>query len=83
MSNVTMTLSGDRTGSITTLPDGTYSFTDLPGGGNYTITPSYPKFVFSQSSRTVTNLSANQVNQLLRQPANLYYLGSNQRCEQW
>jgi hypothetical protein len=61
MSGVTMTLSGSMTGTITTGADGSYAFTNLPGGGNYIVTPSLAKFMFSPPAATFNNLSSNHV----------------------
>ncbi len=61
MAGVTMTLSGSMSGTITTAGDGSYAFTNLPGGGNYTVTPSLAKFMFSPPSATFNNLSSNRV----------------------
>ena len=61
MAGVTMTLSGSMTGTMVTGSDGRYSFTNLPGGGNYTVTPSLPKFMFTPPSSTSNNLSSNRV----------------------
>jgi len=61
LAGVTITLSGAMTGTITTGADGTYAFTNLPGGGHYTVTPSLAKFTFGPLSSTVTNLSSNRV----------------------
>jgi len=61
MAGVTMTLSGSMTGTMTTGDDGSYAFTNLPGGGNYTVTPSLPKFMFTPPASTSNNLSSNRV----------------------
>jgi len=61
MAGVTMTLSGSMTGTMVTGADGAYAFTNLPGGGNYIVTPSLPKFMFSPPSSTSNNLSNNRV----------------------
>ena len=61
MASVTMTLSGSMTGTMVTGSDGRYSFTNLPAGGNYTVTPSFPKFMFSPPFSTFNNLSSNRV----------------------
>jgi uncharacterized repeat protein (TIGR01451 family) len=42
--------------------NGNYSFTRLPAGGNYTVTPVNPSFTFDPAARTFDNLSANQTN---------------------
>ena len=61
MAGVTMTLSGSMTGTMVTGADGAYAFTNLAGGGNYTVTPSLPKFMFSPPFFTVNNLSNNRL----------------------
>lgn len=61
MAGVTMTLSGSTTGTMVTGADGAYAFTNLAGGGAYTVTPSLPKFMFSPPSFTANNLSNNRV----------------------
>ncbi len=62
--DVTLTLSGPKTGSTQTDPSGNYSFTNVPANGNYTITPSKAgilTYTFNPPSQTLTNLSSNQV----------------------
>jgi len=61
MAGVTMTLSGSMSGTIVTGADGVYAFTNLHGGGNFTVTPSLPKFMFSPPSFTSNNLSNNRI----------------------
>ncbi len=56
---VTVTLSGSQPGLRTTDANGNYSFT-IPGGGNYTVTPSELSFSFSPVSHTFNSLSSNQ-----------------------
>jgi hypothetical protein len=53
LSGVTVTLSGDATGTTTTDSNGNYSFTGLANGG-YTITPSMTGYTFSPTSIGVT-----------------------------
>ncbi len=53
-------LTGTRSASRVALPDGTFSFVNLPEGGDYTITPQSTLFGFTPTSRTFTNLRANQ-----------------------
>lgn len=50
---VTVTLSGDASGTQQTDPNGDYSFPDLTGG-SYTLTPSMEGFSFDPPSRAVT-----------------------------
>ena len=40
MPNVTLTLTGDMSGSTLSDGSGNYTFSSLPSGGNYTVTPS-------------------------------------------
>jgi hypothetical protein len=61
MAGVTITLSGSASGTIITGADGSYAFTNLAGGGNYTVTPSLAKFMFSPPGSTINNLSNNRV----------------------
>jgi Calx-beta domain/FG-GAP-like repeat/Carboxypeptidase regulatory-like domain/Domain of unknown function (DUF4214) len=60
MQGVVVTLTGDRTGTVTTAADGSFSFSDLPGGGNYSLTPTFSRFVFSPPTTNIGNLSANR-----------------------
>jgi len=53
-------LTGTRTGTRAPDQNGNYSFVNLPSGGNYTITPESDLQFFNPSSRTYTNLNANQ-----------------------
>ena len=46
--------------SVLTNSTGNYIFTNLPGGRNYTITPTLSGFTFDPTTRSITNLSANQ-----------------------
>ena len=61
MAGVTVTLSGSSSGTIVTGTDGSYAFANLPGGGNYTVTPSMAKKIFTPPSATFNNLSNNRV----------------------
>src|SRR5207248_655740 len=67
LANITVTLSGSQDATATTGDDGLYSFTDLPAGGDYTVTPSSDHYtvtpslryyVFDSASKTFNNLSA-------------------------
>ncbi|HET6893610.1 MAG TPA: Calx-beta domain-containing protein, partial [Pyrinomonadaceae bacterium] len=55
-----LTLSGTRNATLFTKSDGTFSFVNLPAGGNYTITPSSVFFSFNPANRTFNNLAADQ-----------------------
>jgi hypothetical protein len=55
-----MTLSDGKSLSTLTNGSGNYSFTNLPAGRNYTVAPSLVGFSFLPTSRSFTNLLANQ-----------------------
>jgi hypothetical protein len=61
---VTMTLTNSSTGAVvktvTTATDGSYSLTAIPAGITYALRPTRTGTVFSPTSRTYTNLSADQ-----------------------
>ncbi len=50
LSGVTVTLSGAKTGTVTTGADGKYSFANLPAEGGYTVTPSKAGYTFNPES---------------------------------
>ena len=58
LAGVTITLSGDDTGTTTTSSDGTYSLTGL-SNGTYKVTPSLSGYTFSPTSLTETISGAN------------------------
>jgi hypothetical protein len=60
ISSVTMTLNGSQTGTAATNSTGNYSFTNLPGGGTYTVTPSKTGLTFDPVNQTFTNAVTNQ-----------------------
>ncbi|MBP7460601.1 MAG: carboxypeptidase regulatory-like domain-containing protein, partial [Candidatus Delongbacteria bacterium] len=62
-SSVTVQLSGSSTQSTTTDGSGNYNFSDLPAGGNYTVTPSKSGYGFTPGSRSFNPLNSNQSNQ--------------------
>jgi hypothetical protein len=59
-----MTLTNSSTGAVvktvTTAADGSYSLTAIQAGITYALRPTRTGMVFSPTSRTYTNLSANQ-----------------------
>ncbi len=61
LSGVTMSLMGGQSTSTTTDANGNYSFSGVQATGNYTVTPSKSGFIFSPSSRTFTNLIADNL----------------------
>ena len=59
---VTVTLSGSESRTTVTDATGSYSFLNLPLGGNYTVTPSKRSLTFFPSEQSYTDLQANQTN---------------------
>lgn len=59
-SGVTMNLSGTTNAAVTTDAVGNYQFTGLSAGGNYTVSPSLPRYYFTPPNRTFNDLSSNQ-----------------------
>jgi hypothetical protein len=52
----TVTLSGTVNATVQADEYGFYEFVDLPRGGDYTVTPSYPLYTFTPPSRSVSNI---------------------------
>ncbi|MCM8769446.1 MAG: hypothetical protein NC911_07255 [Candidatus Omnitrophica bacterium] len=63
VTDVLLTLSGAANDTTHPAADGTYSFTGLTGGLNYTVTPTLNNYVFTPTNRSYTPLNANQTNQ--------------------
>lgn len=57
---VTVGLSGSQSKGTTTNSSGVFSFSGLPAGGNYTVTPSTNAYYTVTGSQTINNLSSNQ-----------------------
>ncbi|MGC2237472.1 MAG: DPP IV N-terminal domain-containing protein [Pyrinomonadaceae bacterium] len=60
MSGVTVNLSGTTNAAVTTDAVGNYQFSDIPAGGNYTVSPSFPRYYFTPPNRLFNNLASNQ-----------------------
>jgi hypothetical protein len=60
LSGVNVALSGGTGASTTTDGSGSYAFSGLASGGNYTVTPSLTGYTFTPTSRGFSNLSASQ-----------------------
>jgi len=56
---INMVLGGSKSASTTSDANGNYAFSDLPGGGSYTITPA-PQLNFRPASRSFNNLRRNE-----------------------
>jgi uncharacterized repeat protein (TIGR01451 family) len=63
LSGVAVSISGSATARATTDASGNYSFANLTGGGNYTITPTLNGYTFVEPSISVNSLAADQPNQ--------------------
>jgi TolB protein len=72
---VTVTLSGSQNRTTQTEPDGSYSFLNLPAGGNFTVTPMRSCLDFTPASRTFDNLSANQTSNFAAAPRTIHISG--------
>ncbi len=59
---VTVTLSGDQTGTTTTDGSGNFSFAGLAAGGSYLITPTLAGYNFDPINRSYSNLLADVTN---------------------
>ncbi|HEX5704962.1 MAG TPA: carboxypeptidase regulatory-like domain-containing protein [Pyrinomonadaceae bacterium] len=59
--NAVVTVTGDHEAAALTDDNGSYSFPNLPGGGNYTITASKSSYLFNPQAQTITDLSVNQI----------------------
>jgi uncharacterized repeat protein (TIGR01451 family) len=57
---ITVTLSGDQSGTTLTDAGGNYSFASLPSTNNYIVTPSLTNYTFSAPSRIYNGLAADQ-----------------------
>ncbi|HEY0385353.1 MAG TPA: Calx-beta domain-containing protein [Pyrinomonadaceae bacterium] len=62
----TVTLSGAQSAVTTTDNQGNYSFTNLPAGGNYTLSPSKADGQYIAYGNSVNNLSSDQTTVTLR-----------------
>jgi hypothetical protein len=60
ITNVTVTLSGGSQGTVTTGPDGSYSFNNLDAAKSYTITPTKQGYTFTPALKTIDNLNKNE-----------------------
>jgi Tol biopolymer transport system component len=57
---VTVNLSGTTNAAVMTDAVGNYQFSELPAGGNYTVSPSFPRYYFTPPNRSFNNLASNQ-----------------------
>ncbi len=60
MSGVSVTLGNSSSATATTGADGSYLFSDLQGGGSYSVTPFKAAYSFSPPQLVFNNLGANQ-----------------------
>ncbi len=76
LANVTVTLGGSQIGLTSTDANGNYSFT-VPGGGNYTVTPSILGFSLSPANQAFNNISANQTADFTASRLNFVVINTN------
>ncbi len=62
LANVLVTLNGSQSATALTNASGNYSFTNLPAGGNFLVTPTLSGYSFEPQSLSFTNLAANITN---------------------
>ncbi len=60
LQGIIVTLTGAQAATATTDASGDYSFTNLPAGGAYIVTPSLQSHTFTPASRTFEDLGADQ-----------------------
>jgi uncharacterized protein (TIGR03437 family) len=60
LGGVTMSLGGSQTATATTGANGFYQFADLNPGGNFSVTPARPGYVFNPPSRALSNVTLDQ-----------------------
>jgi hypothetical protein len=68
VSGVAVTLSGTQNSATATDANGSYSFSGLPAGGNYMVTPSLSGYTFTPPSQTFNNLANDQTSNFTAQP---------------
>lgn len=61
LAGVDIQLSGAKTDSTKTDPNGRYAFNDLPAGGNYTVMARHVQIVFASASHSFNPLSQNEL----------------------
>ncbi|OLE53306.1 MAG: hypothetical protein AUG51_13600 [Acidobacteria bacterium 13_1_20CM_3_53_8] len=61
LAGVTLTISGGTQATVTTDQNGYYSFTNLPAGANYGITPTMSGYTFTPQNPVVRGLSTDEV----------------------
>jgi hypothetical protein len=76
LNGVTMTLTGSQTGSAGTAGAGSYSFSGLAAGGNYTVTASLSGYVISPPSQTFNDLTVNQTASFTAHPIQVMKIGT-------
>ena len=77
LGGITVSLSGSASRTTTTAPSGDYSFTDLASGGNYTVSPARPNFIFTPPSLIFNNLSQDQTANFTATPPTVTILATD------
>jgi len=60
IAGVTVRISGSQTSTATTDINGSYTFANIPAGGNYTVTPSKTSYTWVPASRVFNDLGSDQ-----------------------
>ena len=60
LAGVTVSLSGGQAATTTTSSTGTYTFSNVPAGSNYTVTPAKVHYSFAPPTISFSNLGTNQ-----------------------
>ncbi|HEY9403669.1 MAG TPA: FG-GAP-like repeat-containing protein [Pyrinomonadaceae bacterium] len=69
LGGVTVGISGTRNYATTSASDGSYTFSELPAGASYTVTPTSPEYFFFPAFRTFSNVTGNRVASFIATPA--------------
>ena len=76
MAGHSVALSGSKSGTATTDPNGNFSFADVPRGGSYTVTPAkLLGSLFAPASKTFDNLTDDQTTTFAAVPTNVKISG--------
>ena len=76
VAGLSVSLSGGKTGATTTDSGGNFLFTDLPRGGNYTVTPArLVGYTYNPAARNFGNLTSDAVTSIVAVPTNYKIAG--------
>ena len=76
VTGLSVALSGGKTATASTDAQGKFTFTDLPRGGSYTVTPAkFLGYLFTPASKSFDNLTADQTPAFVAVPTNFKLAG--------